>query len=1859
MNNPLALFRNLRDLYLRYLDSPFDLRYRDLVRERGTLLDRDGYLWREPLIEPVPAYPLCGKDFCGMAHELLDGSWGASKVDELADFIACGSFRADLQPYEHQQRVFEQLVVHGRDVVAATGTGSGKTECFLLPVTTELVRESAAWGSPGPRDAHWDWWNHYTMNGSQRRWEPRIPQRAHEDSAQRPAAVRALLLYPLNALVEDQMIRLRESLDSPPARAWLDEHRQGNRFYFGRYTGRTPISGDRNAENTARLRTELREMERDAGLVASNPGARRFFPTMDGAEMWSRWDMQDAPPDLLITNYSMLNIMLMRGIEVGMFDATRQWLEGDRNRVFHLVVDELHTYRGTPGTEVAYLLRVLLDRLGLGLESDQLRIIASSASLEGGERGLCYLQEFFGRDGNRFYVERGTPRTPDTTAISAVRAHVAAFRDFGHELAAAETDAVASAKNLYQAVRSDTPAGDATTEELLYAVAEQTRAAEALRAASRCPDGSGLLPRTPEQLGAALFGDVTTEENHRDRQSAVEGILTCLVSARGSAGTAPLPLRTHLFFRNVQGIWACTNPQCTEVTGRTEPCPVGSLHYQPTLSCRCGSRVLELLTCEACGEVFFGGYRRPDPQNPGVYFLSADHPDLEASPEMSFLDREYGSYAVFWPSSANQAPLTPHWQQAGIQRHWKSADFSPLDGAVTLGGRNGYLYHVPAMHGANPPTDDSARQAYPSRCPRCDADWSRRTRLASPVRVMRTGFQKIAQVLSDALLRQMPETPQRSNRKLVVFSDSRQDAAKLSAGMRFAHYRDALRQSLAGAIRTAGRGTLAFQDQLAGQHLDDERRSLAAEFAATHPTEAQILLGAANATFANLPAPGAGQLTYAQASQQILLRGEHGPFPIKQLTVDIAALLLARGMNPGGYGQDVLWTDPERRSPWRELYEWNSAGPPAPRLNLTPEQQNHLRRIDSAILTEAMDIVFASGRRSLEALRIALATTDRVRFLAPTPLVQEVADGVIQLLGSRRSRISTRDANVLQNLPRYVVAYIHTVAGHNGKTPQTLEREVIGYLEQCGVLSPAQIGVLFAEQLCLMRPEEGFYACPQCRRVHLHPAGGFCIECRVPLDAPQPLNTAPEEADYYKFLATQAGDVFRLNCEELTGQTNKADARNRQRLFQGICLPQPAEEPLTDEVDLLSVTTTMEAGVDIGSLLALMMANMPPMRFNYQQRVGRAGRRGAGLAVALTLCRGRSHDDYYFQRPDRITSDPPPQPYVDLRRRAIAQRVLNKEVLRQAFVELDLFVGSGGDNVHGEFGDAAAWNQPASATMTRTVEEQVHGWITANGAAIERTCDVLLVCAPHLQAEKQELLNFVSQRLVNEVSRVANDARFTQDSLSERLANGGLLPMFGFPTRVRLLYHDNPNRTRPNRSRQWPPEDVVDRDLDIAISQFAPGAETVKDGVVHTAAGVVCYRRIGIQAREQPDPLGPPVPIGICYRCQAVDFSKPPRNDCPACGAPLSNASGQDFHVVQLAQPHGFRTLYEGGRDFDGIFEWTPRASRPKTDAEILPMAPHLNCEFWAQEPRQVCILNDNAGQLFQFERLASGQTWVTRDAVNQINAQRFEARLATVPVQYAVGIEPDVRALGSLKQTDLLVLGLHNVPTTLNLDPRRVEGRAALYSFGFLLRRAAASWLDVNEWELRVGLRVVRGPPGNVLGQVFLSDALENGAGYCSQFASTPQIEELLHGAAELAKSLNDPAFAGNHADRCQTSCPDCLRDYSNLAWHNILDWRMAFDIARLALDATATVDFTTPHWQPLVTTATDSYCHALGWTPARFGEVPAARSGTRGEFIVHPLWADRHPAVLQAQTEAATAGITQLSQPPKTLFELVRRPF
>ena len=162
MKNPVQVFNELKEMYLRYLDSPFDIRYRDLVSERRKLLDQDHRIYRNPLLEPVPAYQKCGTSFGDICDLILRRTWPQTRISELTHITELGLFPKDRDPFTHQRDSFEEVVVNKNDVVVTTGTGSGKTECFFLPII-ELIMESASWSAPGPADTFRDWWRHYSQ----------------------------------------------------------------------------------------------------------------------------------------------------------------------------------------------------------------------------------------------------------------------------------------------------------------------------------------------------------------------------------------------------------------------------------------------------------------------------------------------------------------------------------------------------------------------------------------------------------------------------------------------------------------------------------------------------------------------------------------------------------------------------------------------------------------------------------------------------------------------------------------------------------------------------------------------------------------------------------------------------------------------------------------------------------------------------------------------------------------------------------------------------------------------------------------------------------------------------------------------------------------------------------------------------------------------------------------------------------------------------------------------------------------------------------------------------------------------------------------------------------------------------------------------------------------------------------------------------------------------------------------------------------------------------------------------------------------------------------------------------------------
>jgi ATP-dependent helicase YprA (DUF1998 family) len=1777
MTTPMRIFNTLREDFLRYYNTPFALREERLQAEREALIDVDGALYRRPWLEFITEYESSGVSITASAK-------AAGADDDLGAFARCGLFSDKItQLYRHQADVLE-AVCAGKNAVVTAGTGSGKTEAMLLPVLSALLAESRGWTRPAAKISD-PWWRTFKS--------PKyVPQRTTDGHS---PAVRCLVLYPMNALVEDQLFRLRKALDSAEARAWLDGNRGGHRFFFGRYTSRTPVSGSRSkAGAPSRLAGALREMaaraaaaEKVASAGTSQEDARFLAPRLDGAEMRSRWDMQDFPPDILITNFSMLNVMLMRDLEQPVFDQTAQWIAADPSHVFSLVVDELHLYRGTPGTEVAYLLRVLLKRLGLDTRPSQIRFIAASASLEK-DRDEGFLREFFAAPEASFKVVKG-----DAVPVSGGEGDLDGFAS---RIAVIEPGSI-------------TPEAAAALDGEMDVRARLVRASRA----------EGRPAKDASDLAADLFPASPPE--------AREGLLErALAIATVPAPGPALRVRMHLFFRSVQGIWACSDPACKAVKpeyafeGRT----VGRLWGQPRYRCEdvCGGRVLELLYCQTCGDAFLGGFHTPTPRPRDRIVLTTDPPDVDQAPEQLDITKNATNYSVYWPRPEKLAHDT--WHGSGYEFKFMPVQFRYKKGEVVPGAGQptGHLFRI------TPPTKGDVHPEkvlpFPTECPACGDDWEldflgtveERDRMRAPVRAMRTGFEKVTQVLSDSLLRSLRDNPTGPLPRAVLFSDSRQDAAKLSAGIELRHYQDLVRQ-LAVTVLMEGTASqlAAFEDYVTGRDRSLAAREARDRFRAAHPQEAMLLEDDLRGE--------AGPDEHAQA-EKIRAVLSSAAVSLMQIVDEVEGRLLRLGVPPGGpYVKLLGFSEGKVFREWKDLFAW---GPnPTKAAGLSVAAEEHVAKIRRQLQKEVLEALLAGAGRDIESLGLGYATFDPGVLIAgtgglPEPVFRDVASSSLRIM-ARLRRFDDGKRQKRDKPPTPLRAYWEAVTGGDSfDVGEAFER----------LIGPNFDKYLLAPRAVFLHPAGEFeWRCAKCRRRHLHESGGRCTRCLSTLNKEQ----RSEELDYYGYLATQSGSPVRLHCEELTGQTDLADALKRQTRFRGFFLE--GEVEVVDDIDLLSCTTTMEVGVDIGSLNTVLMSNMPPMRFNYQQRVGRAGRRDDALSVALTICRGRSHDDYYFERPDRITSEPPPAPYLDLGQEQIARRVITAEVLRRAFANAEVELGADmGDNVHGQFGLASAWPDHAAA---------VDRWIKASSPTIaEIAAAVLHEARPELVAAGATLAARLGGELVPAITEATSGAAAGAD-LSEALAAAGLLPMYGFPTRGRYLYHSLPRGAYP-----WPPKGVVDRDLALAVSEFAPGGEVIKDKGRHRAVGIASWYPVGGVVKPDPDPLGLREPIEVCRTCLHLHTGEPtPSDHCRTCGERRPSR----FRAMEMVEPNGFRTDFHR-EDYDGTFEFHSRASTARLAPQTAAMSSTvvenglLRCGTG-----DLYVVNDNAGRGFDLAQGRNGyaDSWISMDLVG---LRKDGGVVAPEDVDDTVRQQV---ALGSKAVTDALLISMHAVPAGVTVAPDQnlPSRRAAWYSLAFLLREAAVRHLDVQSLELRAGITVEELSDRGV--SIFIADALENGAGYSTYLGSEAAFRKVLEEAADYAQLLRSPVHD------CDTSCYDCLKDYSNMAFHPLLDWRLGLDM--LAILRGAPLDVA--GWRNREEAIADAVCEAFaGATRLPLGpEVSAFSINGTAVVVRHPLEPDEPhlPArLVKAKLEAEDKGF---DRDAGTIcffdsFDLYRRP-
>jgi len=1905
-NDPIGAFKKIKGDYLKYFETMYRFRNEDLNNKKNEELLNDGNLLQEPYCELTPKYESTNQTLSQLCN-----NWNCtnSLPTGFATFISSGLM--SYPPYRHQYEMLCKGYGEGKNVLITSGTGSGKTESFMLPLLASLLNEALTWGN-NTYDPEW-WTRTEEADGKY------YANQRHGEN--RPSAIRSLLLYPMNALVADQVARLRKALDSDAVRNFLDNNCGGNRIFFGSYNGKTHKAVQ---EETVRYLNELEFQGISLNNAHQDPDDIYVLPRLSHdsftSEMLVREDMMQHAPDIFITNVSMLSIILMRAEEQQMLDQTREYYENNPNAVFHLVVDELHLHRGTAGAEVAYLLRMFLNRIGVppmknGRRNPQLRIYASSASISNNPQQ--YLEDFFGvydpqdpfeiqdgysvplqidhnlqpldykwfeefnrvdATGKRFYEEEAD-RNSIWTAFCARSGYQGDINTFVQDYAA----------TIYQDLLN-LITGDITT----FALSDMNR-----------------LPGNP--------GD-----------DAIRGFLIF----RGSVSHDLLPsIRFHQFYKYIEGLWGELLPD--SVNGG----PIGELKYHPEeVSSNGEHKMMELLRCECCGELFIGGNRKE--LGAGRIGMSLNDPNLDRIPNMQATPmvqrKKLSEYVLFWPTSRPGLNGFYSKDQIVYERFgvvnevggrgnrsnldtgtnnchgsWKEGYLNPSDGSIAANvlpplRRNyihGYFYY-PRDENANSVSQYNNKElkALPCKCPYCDKDYLLRKYTQSPIRSFRTGMGRNNQLLSKELLYQLDPTGSH-NPKLIGFSDSRQDAAEQSKLIAREHYRDMLRLCFIELIESKikGQDTQDLADLKDDIETDLQRNRDINDICRRRIGNAPNSVSQADRdNLANIIRENIPNQQKVDRIREYVPRIDvidlNTVISINDTNIDgeLVGRLLDLGINPAG--TDYVDMYPFDDNYWDRYYDFlgRNMGTQASHqtiggisyFNIVHDKMQ--ANIFSNCFGQYMNVnteVAGLGYVMPSDLGVRASVQSLERRLGNQGLnIEEVVSALVRVFGDNYCYDGEFDAREMPNYADYKKG-IKRIVGHLANKVGCNEADLGNIINRVmqEVATDANGKLILRKPLRFRLAHQGdpYYKC-ECGRVHLHRGLGFCTNSACMKDLPMRRTGNVEDLwneNYISYdVMIDRHAAKRLHSEELTGQTD--DQTKRLLQFKDVILD-PEDNVVANQIDMLSVTTTMEVGVDIGSLQAIYQGNMPPTRYNYQQRVGRAGRRGQAYSVALTFCRGRSHDNYYYHEGmGEMTGGKPADPTIAVNplvngsaNLVVIKRIILKHIImlitadRVTWSTNGTIAQLGGTKCHPDM----------HADWTQDVRPVIVDWLDNNQRCIR---DIIYYYLEQFVPDYANdvytiLLGWVNNDIVPAMD-VAVAANREDNALA--IMEAGLLPMYGMPSTVRKFYHSGWRGRIHNHQFEEKYSGVIDRSIEQAISEFAPGAMKTKDGAEYVSAGITIpldYAPVVQRVEDLAGKQNELDPLQYSYNITLNDQD-------------IDDISDYDPNVIdniatyRLVIPKAFRTEKIFGNKGQYTAEDDSRSNFMPTSiwVDARSMLQNAVCtgalkwEVWNGSNRRgnnrgtVWYVNLNNGSMFEgcramssfMDRIGNRYDCEPHFFTPLLTADNDDKVLAYAP-NFMVGplnnnhwlTDPNTQeriALGAKKSTDILSLSLDpaRVPQCLCLDARANNNRnksaiiAAFYSAATLIQRTFADSIDIEPEEIEISEVKIDADTG--FPSVFLNDKAPNGAGYVSLLASTDpntrntRLYDIMSDIVSDTPRSNFVRSILQHKD-CVTSCPKCLNSFSNRGLHHVLDWRLGMDIIKLMIDSTYQMGFddltNTPYGdlgiilnqlgnrvaasQPVGNVMyTENNGH--DWRDGKFST--SYQGNNMVEHLVHPLW-------------------------------------
>ena len=1091
----IATSATLSTTYRRYLRSLLPVREKALAAALAECIAASPMLTKGPLLEATPPYR------SGFTlRELI----GEGVLDQEFARLGSPALPLDRPLHAHQEQALRKAAA-GRNLVVATGTGSGKTEGFLLPVLSALTAEQRA-GTLGP-------------------------------------GVRALLLYPMNALANDQLRRLRRLLADVP------------QITFGRYTGDTP---ERAAEG--------------ASLFESlNPGEPRL-PN----ELLSRQEMRDRPPHLLLTNYAMLEYLLLRPADIELFEGTHSghWR--------FVVLDEAHVYDGAKAEEVGMLLRRLRERVGRGTAGASFQAIATSATIGGHPQAVTtFASKLF--DVPFEWVD-GDPSRQDLVGAQRVDIPsgslwgplgadgylgLAASADPGAALAARAADDPA-ATGLRDGGPALLLAHERTMARLRTLLARSPRPFTGL-AAEVFPGADG--PRAQAALAALVaVGAKIRDEVKGEWEGTGRWV---------GGGTPVLSARYHLFARATEGAFTCLGPNGPHVSlARHETCP------------DCHGTVFELGCCKRCG---------------------AAH--LVGSVERAGGGERFTSGAV--------RPDRRRWLLLGTAAQKADEDDETLEEGAAATAKDALLCgHCGALHpvavigaetapcgcpaaGLRPVRRLAATPGTPNGCLACGA------RGTGMVRLFESGNEAAASVLATALYQALPPDEELSGRpgggrKLLAFSDSRQAAAFFAPYLESSHALVLRRRLILDGLARA----TAHDPDCTVDDLIEETAAAAAR---------------------------AGVFSRRESRQG--RRREAARWVLRELVaLDERQSLEGLGLLRVGLGTDPSWCPP---GPLRDL------GLSTPEcLALLTEFLRTLRLQGALTMPEEVDPadeMFDPRRGPVYVRGDGAEAKLKVLSWLPTRGVNKRLDYLRRLLAALGQQEAAPD-------PRNMLAGCW----------RALTATADGWLHPVALPRLGQVHQVDHTWLALS-PGRQTWRCTVCRRITTTGLRGVCptLGCTGELvpshaDGVHDHPGGDGEDSHYRTLYQQTKPVP-LTAREHTAQWTGLEASEIQQRF------------LAGEINVLSCSTTFELGVDVGTLSAVLLRNMPPTTANYIQRAGRAGRRTGTAALVLTYAQRRSHDLSRYQAPEQMLTGQVRAPYVPLGNPRIDRRHAHSVALAAFF----------------------------------------------------------------------------------------------------------------------------------------------------------------------------------------------------------------------------------------------------------------------------------------------------------------------------------------------------------------------------------------------------------------------------------------------------------------------------------------------------------------------------------------------------------------------------------------------------------------